>query len=571
MGKHKTKIEKIANAKNRHLAFYKRKKGLLKKAMELSIMCDVHIILCIFNTNNKKCAEFTTMPLQEMIDMYNNVPRKDVSVFAPHLELDQNGKTKKIQPMEWNKNSQDKLMKSAEIIRKSKQDISKKSGNKRKRLDSDNESEAKNNDKISHSDQGIESKDKKLTKKSTIEGSSKRRKVSESDEDSDYDCSMMDDDQDVSYYSDNKSAISENKINKLFEHITKPMDHQKILFSPSPVANDFQKFSENPLVQNIAIIDKNQASQQQNMMTSSPDFKIQGSINTPVTIKNLGGSHMEEKMHSNLDFKSMVSPDMICKQDDANPLHNSKGSKMDQTEKIINFNQSSKTEGNQSFTFDNQNPMSSSMKSPGSIINFPLAKNISNNYSIEKQFEQIKQTSTSPNLLFYSAAQNTSKIGNIENNRIMNIGQQNAQNLQVNPMHTEDINKFIDELSDLPDEGLAATKAAIQGKASELAKDDSEKKKKRVLKLKNKGKNLKVSIPTENKFLENVSAPAKATENRSPMHKIFTPTPTKPMLQAGDFIGNDPGSLFLQQLSNKGGNLSKGNLESPFLLNQDSK
>jgi len=54
MGKHKTKIERITNAKNRHLAFYKRKKGLLKKAMELSIMCDVNIAMCIFNTNGKK-------------------------------------------------------------------------------------------------------------------------------------------------------------------------------------------------------------------------------------------------------------------------------------------------------------------------------------------------------------------------------------------------------------------------------------------------------------------------------------------------------------------------------------
>ena len=45
MGKHKTKIERIKNTKIRHLTFYKRKKGLLKKAMELNAMCDVHVML----------------------------------------------------------------------------------------------------------------------------------------------------------------------------------------------------------------------------------------------------------------------------------------------------------------------------------------------------------------------------------------------------------------------------------------------------------------------------------------------------------------------------------------------
>ena len=101
MGKHKTKIEKIKNAKNRHLAFYKRKKGLLKKAMELGIMCDVHIILWVFNTNAKKCAEYTTIPFQNLIDMYHSIPRKDVSVFAPLVDFDSNGVWQKITPLEW--------------------------------------------------------------------------------------------------------------------------------------------------------------------------------------------------------------------------------------------------------------------------------------------------------------------------------------------------------------------------------------------------------------------------------------------------------------------------------------
>jgi hypothetical protein len=53
MGRNKIKIEKITNERNRHATFTKRKNGLFKKAMELSILCDCEIALLIFNTNEK--------------------------------------------------------------------------------------------------------------------------------------------------------------------------------------------------------------------------------------------------------------------------------------------------------------------------------------------------------------------------------------------------------------------------------------------------------------------------------------------------------------------------------------
>ena len=45
MGKKNFKIEYIKDKRTRQLTLYKRKKGLLKKAMELSILCNVDIIL----------------------------------------------------------------------------------------------------------------------------------------------------------------------------------------------------------------------------------------------------------------------------------------------------------------------------------------------------------------------------------------------------------------------------------------------------------------------------------------------------------------------------------------------
>ena len=49
MGRKKILIQKIKDPRIRNISFCKRKKGLLKKAMELCFLCDVDICLCIYN------------------------------------------------------------------------------------------------------------------------------------------------------------------------------------------------------------------------------------------------------------------------------------------------------------------------------------------------------------------------------------------------------------------------------------------------------------------------------------------------------------------------------------------
>uniref|UniRef100_A0A1A8B9Q9 Myocyte enhancer factor 2aa n=1 Tax=Nothobranchius kadleci TaxID=1051664 RepID=A0A1A8B9Q9_NOTKA len=53
MGRKKIQITRIVDERNRQVTFTKRKFGLMKKAYELSVLCDCEIALIIFNSSNK--------------------------------------------------------------------------------------------------------------------------------------------------------------------------------------------------------------------------------------------------------------------------------------------------------------------------------------------------------------------------------------------------------------------------------------------------------------------------------------------------------------------------------------
>ena len=53
MGKKPRPMEPIDNERKRQIAFYKRKKGLCKKVMELSYICKVKVFLTVIDTKNR--------------------------------------------------------------------------------------------------------------------------------------------------------------------------------------------------------------------------------------------------------------------------------------------------------------------------------------------------------------------------------------------------------------------------------------------------------------------------------------------------------------------------------------
>jgi hypothetical protein len=99
MGRNKIKIERIANERNRQATFTKRKNGLIKKAMELSILCDCEIALIVFNHPNKLfqyASDDVTKVLLRYVD-YNESPMQDLSNADYNVKFDEktNKKCKK--------------------------------------------------------------------------------------------------------------------------------------------------------------------------------------------------------------------------------------------------------------------------------------------------------------------------------------------------------------------------------------------------------------------------------------------------------------------------------------------
>jgi hypothetical protein len=82
MGRNKIKIERIANERNRQATFTKRKNGLLKKAMELSILCDCEISLLIFNNQSGKLFQYASSDMEKILLRYVDSEESPVQSYT---------------------------------------------------------------------------------------------------------------------------------------------------------------------------------------------------------------------------------------------------------------------------------------------------------------------------------------------------------------------------------------------------------------------------------------------------------------------------------------------------------
>ncbi|XAR50346.1 hypothetical protein NMG60_11004640 [Bertholletia excelsa] len=69
MGRGKVELKRIENPSSRQVTFSKRRNGLLKKAFELSILCDAEVALVVFSPSGK-AYQFSSHDIDSTISRY---------------------------------------------------------------------------------------------------------------------------------------------------------------------------------------------------------------------------------------------------------------------------------------------------------------------------------------------------------------------------------------------------------------------------------------------------------------------------------------------------------------------
>ncbi|KAK9097024.1 hypothetical protein Sjap_022521 [Stephania japonica] len=86
MGRGKIVIRRIDNITSRQVTFSKRRKGLLKKARELAILCDAEVSLIIFSSTGK-LYDFSSTSLRSVIERYEKAKEEHHQLMNPVSEV----------------------------------------------------------------------------------------------------------------------------------------------------------------------------------------------------------------------------------------------------------------------------------------------------------------------------------------------------------------------------------------------------------------------------------------------------------------------------------------------------
>nr|Q03488.1 RecName: Full=Floral homeotic protein FBP1; AltName: Full=Floral-binding protein 1 [Petunia x hybrida]AAA33731.1 transcription factor [Petunia x hybrida] len=86
MGRGKIEIKRIENSSNRQVTYSKRRNGILKKAKEISVLCDARVSVIIFASSGKM-HEFSSTSLVDILDQYHKLTGRRL-LDAKHENLD---------------------------------------------------------------------------------------------------------------------------------------------------------------------------------------------------------------------------------------------------------------------------------------------------------------------------------------------------------------------------------------------------------------------------------------------------------------------------------------------------
>ncbi|GFY94074.1 K-box region and MADS-box transcription factor family protein [Actinidia rufa] len=86
MAREKIKIRKINNATARQVTFSKRRRGLFKKAEELSVLCDADVALIIFSSTGK-LFQYSSSDMKGILERHNVHSKNLEKLEQPSTEL----------------------------------------------------------------------------------------------------------------------------------------------------------------------------------------------------------------------------------------------------------------------------------------------------------------------------------------------------------------------------------------------------------------------------------------------------------------------------------------------------
>ncbi|XP_006657934.1 MADS-box transcription factor 18 [Oryza brachyantha] len=90
MGRGPVQLRRIENKINRQVTFSKRRNGLLKKAREISVLCDADVALIVFSTKGKLYEFSSHSSMEGILERYQRYSFDEKAALDPNTEDQEN-------------------------------------------------------------------------------------------------------------------------------------------------------------------------------------------------------------------------------------------------------------------------------------------------------------------------------------------------------------------------------------------------------------------------------------------------------------------------------------------------